>query len=86
MKKNVFEICGMRRAKEEKTGRSIIQLCFLTEKEDFEGFYVEKATCYPENVSYSSPELEARGVVLNAQCKIFWERNSYRIEELFIIA
>lgn len=86
MKKNVFEICGMRRAKEEKTGRDIIQLCFLTEKEAFDGFYVEKATCYPENVSYSSPELEVRGVVLNAQCKIFWERNSYRIEELFIIA
>lgn len=84
--KNVYEICGLRFTKEEKTNKDVFQLCFLIEKDGFDGFYVEKATVYPANVSYASPELEKRGVVLNAQCKIFWERNSYRIEELFIIA
>ena len=76
-----YELVGFNRATKDN-GEAFYQCCFIAEKEGFEGIYVEKGTVAPDKITSISGNDD---IGLNRKCKIFWEKNSYRIEELMFL-
>lgn len=77
-----YELVGKKNVKMEKTNEEVIQCCFIAPDESFEGYYVEKALVAPEAITFVSSDTPFK---IGCKCKIFWERNSYRVNELLVV-
>ena len=63
-------------------GRRMLQCCFTVPDKSFEGLYVEKAYVSPEVVTLLSDDCLFE---VGCKCKIFWQRNSYFVDELLVV-
>lgn len=80
-----YEVVGIREVvytEGEYKGQKFYQLCFIAENPEFLGMYVEKGTVHSDNITCLTPDLVFG---LNCKCKIIWEKNSYKVQELFVI-
>lgn len=77
-----YELVGKKKVKMEKSNEEVLQCCFTAPDKDFEGLYVEKAIVPPEVITLANDECLFE---IGCKCKIFWERNSYRVAELMVI-
>lgn len=77
-----YELVGKKTVKMEKSNEEVIQCCFTAPDKEFEGLYVEKALVPPEVITLVNDEVLFE---VGCKCKIFWERNSYRVAELMVV-
>ena len=77
-----FELVGKKTVKMEKSDKEVIQCCFTAPDKEFEGLYVEKALVLPEVITLLNDDCLFE---VGCKCKIFWERNSYRVAELLVV-
>ena len=80
-----YELVGLREVvytEGEFKGQKFYQCCFICENPEFVGIYVEKGTVHSDNITCFN---DSATFGLNCKCKIIWEKNSYKIQELFVI-